>query len=119
MPSTHREIPRDQWVPFFTSFSSRHEGWLVSVEVLGPASSNQIVHDAPLAGISLDGDRVVITALGSGGAHVTHVLEHPDFVILESESDGAERSVTVAAGRTATRVRFRSTLLPEMVDGLP
>ena len=119
MPNNDREIPRDQWVPFFASFSSRHEGWLVSVDILDAAGGNEIVHDAALAGISVDGDGVAITALGREGAHLTHILEHPDSVVLELEPGGAEKSVTIRAGTTATRVQFRSTLLPEMVDGMP
>ena len=30
-----REIPRDEWNAFFEMFSKQHEGWLVTVEVLG------------------------------------------------------------------------------------
>lgn len=113
------EVPRDQWAPFFSSFSAAHKDWLVSVDVLKPASRDQVAHDAPLAGITLDGDRVVITVSRGSETQVARILEHPDSVVLALEPGGAEDCVTVRAGTTAVRVRFRSTLLPEMVDGVP
>ena len=30
-----REVPREEWVSFCDSFSRQHEGWRVTVEVLG------------------------------------------------------------------------------------
>ena len=119
VPPIEHEIPEDQWVHFFSSFTSRHRDWLVSVDVLDSAHGRRLVHDAPLAGISLDGDRVAITVFGGHEAHFTHVVEHPNSVILGVEPSGAEESLKILSGGTATRVRFRSPLLPEMVDGMP
>lgn len=117
-PLVERQIPPDEWVPFFASFSSRHAGWLVSMDVLRGSTCHEIVHDAPLVGISLDRDRIAITAAVGGQSHVTHLLDHPDSVVLGLEPGGAEESVTIRTGPVATRVRFRSTFLPEMIDGI-
>ena len=37
-----REIPKEEWGGFFDNFSRRHEGWLVTLEILGPEIGAQI-----------------------------------------------------------------------------
>ena len=32
-----KETPKNEWPEFFDSFSRKHEGWLVNVEILGRA----------------------------------------------------------------------------------
>ena len=50
-----RDIPREQWIKFFDDFSWRHEGWIVTLEVLGPDIGNQEeANNLPLVGISAD-----------------------------------------------------------------
>jgi hypothetical protein len=68
-----REIPRDEWVAFFDSFSRQHDGWLSTVEVreaeIGAQTQNQWLEKA-LMGITADltqqdGDVIRFAAVGS------------------------------------------------------
>ena len=46
-----REIPRDEWVKYLDGFSRRHEGWPVTVEVLGAEVGAQVeAQELPLRG---------------------------------------------------------------------
>ena len=37
-----QEIPKNEWTGFFDSFSRKHEGWLVNLEIFGPDIGAQI-----------------------------------------------------------------------------
>jgi hypothetical protein len=116
-----REIPREKWTEFFDGFSRRHEGWLVTVQVLGAAGAQVEVHDRPLAGIAADRDGTSTISIIIGGApedNMVHIIRNPSHVRVE-ESAGAERALQIQSedGET-TLVSFRSALPPEMVDGV-
>ena len=50
--TTTREIKREEWSDFFDAFSRRHEGWLVTIELLDKDLGDQIeVRDKALKGI--------------------------------------------------------------------
>ena len=50
-----REIPREEWTGFMDSFSRQHEGWLVTVEVLGREIGAQVEAEGkPLEGITAE-----------------------------------------------------------------
>ena len=50
-----REIPREQWVKFFDDFSKKHEGWIVTLEVMGSdIGDQQETNKLPLVGVSAD-----------------------------------------------------------------
>ena len=36
-----REIPREQWIRYFDDFSKNHEGWIVTLEVIGSDIGDQ------------------------------------------------------------------------------
>jgi hypothetical protein len=67
-----REIPRDEWAGFLDSFSRQHEGWLVSLEVLGAEIGAQVeAQGLPLEGITAElkgGNEDAVTII-LGGAH--------------------------------------------------
>ena len=117
------EIPRAQWNGFFDSFSRRHEGWLTSLELLEGTSGPQ---RGPLSfeGISLnarddDTDSIVISLATSPVEHVTHMIDHPKRVMLQRTAEGANASLEIEAEDHArTLLRFRSPMLPELVDGI-
>ena len=117
------EIERDDWKPFLDSFSRRHEGWLVTVEVLAPELGDQIAIDnLPLCGITTEttgDDSIEITVIGQGDQHLTHTVDAPREVWLKQTDRGADEVLEVASGATVTLVRFRSAMRPEEVDGLP
>jgi len=115
-----RSIPREAWREFLDEFSRTHEEWLVDVSTFEPDRGVQlIVHDRPLRGITLDGDRIAIGLDGGAETHLTHVIEHPDALNVELEDDHVERSLAIKSGAARLEIRFRSALSPEMVDGVP
>lgn len=120
-----REIPRDEWVEFCDGFSRQHEGWIGTIEVFGPEIGAQFeARDLPFAGITAElkeggEDVITITTLEQPERHVTHTIVSPKKVWLEEAEDGAHEALNVeASDGTATLLRFRSAVLPEMVDGV-
>jgi uncharacterized protein DUF5335 len=120
-----REIPRDEWAEYLDTFSRQHEGWLVTVEVLGEEIGAQVeAWEMALAGITADlkgeGSDVISIILGKGSTErITHNIARPTHVRIEQAESGADMALQIeAADGVATLVRFRSAVLPEMVDGV-
>lgn len=119
-----REIPRDEWVEFFDGFSRQHEGWLITVEVLGSELGAQVeARELRLEGISADlkGDENAISIMvgETPDDHVTHTITQPTHVRLEQTREGANEAIQIESGDgVTTLLRFRSAMLPEMVDGV-
>jgi hypothetical protein len=91
-----RDIPREQWVRFFDDFSKRHEGWIVTLEVLGSDIGDQEeTNNLPLVGICADvkarENRVEIIVGGRPDADVTRFIERPKHIwVKESRLPGDE-----------------------------
>jgi hypothetical protein len=80
-----RDIPREQWIRFFDDFSKNHEGWIVSLEVLGADIGDQKeANNLPLVGISADvkarENRVEIIIGGRPDVDVTRFIERPKHI---------------------------------------
>ena len=80
-----RDIPREQWIKFFDDFSRRHEGWIVTLEVLGSDIGDQEeTNNLPLVGISADvkarENRIEIIVGGRPDADVTRFIERPKHI---------------------------------------
>lgn len=120
-----REIPREEWNEFFDSFSRQHEGWLVTLEVLGQEIGAQVEeHDLSFGGIvnewdEIHGNQIVIMLGTKPQDHISHSIDRPAQVFLEQTDEGADVALSVrsADGITAL-LRFRSAMLPEMVDAI-
>ena len=70
-----KEIPAAQWREFLDGFSRVHDGWLVTLEILGELGAQIEANQLPLRGITADrdGDRTEITILlGDAERRVTH-----------------------------------------------
>jgi hypothetical protein len=119
-----REIPRNEWTQFFDAFSRRHDGWLVTVEILDPKLGAQIeAEDRPLRGIAADrggNDEDIEILMGRGTDDpLTHIVSHPTRVQVEETAEGAEAAIEIESKNEGTTlVRFRSAVLPESVDGV-
>jgi hypothetical protein len=119
-----REIPRTEWAAFFDSFSRQHEGWRVTLEVFGPDIGDQIEErDLALEGITAEladaGDKIEIMIGAKPDDHITRTISAPAQVSLEQTDEGADVALAVkAADETTTLLRFRSAVLPEMVDAV-
>src|SRR5689334_1858480 len=120
-----REIPQDEWTEFFDSFSRKHEGWLVNVEVLGSDIGAQI-EEQQLAfeGITgeCDGTRGNTISIMIGAEpddHITHKVSTPTCVSLEQTDEGADAALQIkSVDGTTTLLRFRNPMLPELVDAI-
>jgi hypothetical protein len=119
-----QEIPNYEWASFFDEFSRRHERWLVNVEMLSPVTGDQVLlRDLPLEGITADPnemgeDQITIIAGTRPDARISHTIEGPNRVWLKQTDEGADDALEIESVDGAVLVSFRSTALPEMVDGL-
>jgi uncharacterized protein DUF5335 len=118
-------IPRDEWVFFFNSFGLRHQGWLVTIEVLGSEIGAQVkAEEMPLDGITAELNRSgedVISILVGGTTpqeRVTHIIYAPTHVRVKQTEAGADEALEIESAGSTTVLRFRSAVLPEMVDGI-
>jgi hypothetical protein len=120
-----KEIPRKEWPAFFDSFSRQHEGWLVNLEILAPEIGAQLEeHDLAFEGITdgsgeMKGNAIMIMAGIAPDDHITHSIASPTQISLEQTDEGADAALAIkgADGVTAL-LRFRSAILPELVDAL-
>jgi Family of unknown function (DUF5335) len=120
-----REIPRDEWRSFFDIFSRQHEGWRANLEVFGQELDVQHeLRELPLKAISLtstaDNSEAITIELGkSSEDHVKHAVIEPTHVWLIRTPEGANAALRIeSADKTKTMLRFRSAVLPELVDGV-
>lgn len=115
------EIPRAEWAEFFDGFNRRHKGWLVTTELVG-TSHRVEARDLPLEGITPDSrvgaDQMEIAVGNRVDAHLSHTVTSPTHVYLSQTAEGADESVEIQSITGAVVVRFRSAILPEMVNGL-
>ena len=113
------EVPRADWPRFLDEFSRAHEGWLVTVEEHGPGGSRELLREAPLAGITAEDGSVITIITGTRDAQWTHQIASPTRLRLNRTAEGAESGIeSESAGGVRTVIRFRSTALPETVDGM-
>lgn len=119
-----QEIQRDEWVSFFNSFSSRHLGWLVTVEIMDPEIGDQTeARDLPLVGITAElnergPDQIEILVGNQADRHVSNSVVDPKQVWLKSSDEGADEVLEIKGENATVLIRFRSAVLPELVDAL-
>ena len=118
------EIPREAWVEQLNEFTAIHEGWLVSLDVLGPEIGAQPeIINLPLLGVSadrIDHDRAIaVSVMVSATGHFTHMIHGVTRIYIKRADDGADAALEIeSADGTRTILRFRVTALPETVDGI-
>ncbi len=120
-----QEIPRQDWNNFFDGFSRQHEGWLATLEIFAPdVGAQEEAHELPLEGISIasggnGADAIAISLGKTPEDHVTHTITKPEHVWLEQTSGGANAALEIESeNQNKALLRFRSSLPPEMVDGV-
>jgi hypothetical protein len=120
-----REIPKNEWTGFFDSFSRKHEGWLVNLEIFGPELGAQVEQrDLALEGITdecdeVAGNTIMIMTGAKPDDHITHSITQPTAVSLEQTDEGADVALAIKSNDgTTTLLRFRSVVLPELVDAV-
>jgi hypothetical protein len=120
-----KEIPRNEWQEFFAIFSRQHEGWLVTLEILGSEIGAQVEERGlALEGIVAEGDEVqgyeIRMMFGAApDDHITHSISNPATVSLEQTDEGADAALAIKSADGVTALlRFRSAVLPEVVDAV-
>lgn len=120
-----QEIPKTEWSEFFDSFSRKHEGWLVSLEIFGTEIGAQVEErELALEGITVEWDEtgsntIIIMTGVKPDDHITHSVTRPTQVSLEQTDEGADAALAIKSGDgVTTLLRFRSAVLPEMVDAI-
>ena len=120
-----KEIPRDEWRKFFDRFSRQYEGWLVTLEILAADIGAQVEErELAFEGIvdewdEIKGNEITIMVGAKPDDHITHSISHPVQVSLEQTDEGADAALAIkTADGTTALLRFRSPMLPEMVDAL-
>jgi len=115
------EIPREEWAQRLKEFTAIHEGWLVSLDVLGPKIGAQpAIDNLPLLGVSADRiDTIAVSVARSATEHLGHIVHAVTRIHVERTDDGADAALQIeSADGTRTILRFRVAALPETVDGI-
>jgi hypothetical protein len=122
--TTTREIERKEWPDFFDAFSRRHEGWLVTIEILDKDLGDQIeVENKALKGIVAErkGDPRVIDIFvwNKPDEDSSHIIDKPTRVWVEETGEGADAAIEIESEDHATTLlTLRTPALPETVDGV-
>jgi hypothetical protein len=118
------EIPREAWAQRLNEFTAIHEGWLVSLDVLGPeiGAQPEIVNQR-LLGVSTDrvdhDGTIVVSVMLSPTDHFTRMIHGVTRIYIEQADNGADAALEIqSVDGTRTILRFRVTALPETVDGI-
>jgi hypothetical protein len=120
-----REIPREQWVRYFDDFSKKHEGWIVTLEVLGSDLGDQEeASRLPLVGLSADvkagENRIEIIVGGRPDADVTRFINAPKHVWVKEPGIPGDEAVEVESeDGTKTLLNFHHIRLEETERQLP
>lgn len=117
------EIARKEWMTMLEQFSTAHEGWLVSLDLLIPDLGVQReFEDLPLLSISADhgpDGAIHLSAEQPHGELITHAVSHPSHVYVDRTDDGADHSLMIEdVSGTKAILKIRSAALPETVDGV-
>jgi hypothetical protein len=120
-----KQIPKNEWPEFFDSFSRQHEGWLVTLEILGSEigaqfEGRQLAFEGIVAeGEEAQGNEIAIMIGAKPDDHITHSISKPAQVSLEQTDEGADAALAIKSADGVTALlRFRSAVLPEMVDAV-
>ncbi len=122
MRTEPREVARADWRRLAERFTRQHAGWRCDLEVQGPGGGRRLAHEAPLAWLAiepLDGEDVLEITVGGEDARLTHRVRAPRRMALELDEEGAERALHVWSGEETSTLRFRRTVTPEQIDGVP
>jgi uncharacterized protein DUF5335 len=114
-------IPRHEWGEFLQSFSRKHYRWLVTIETHDLKTGERVAsHLTPLQSVELDledekNPRINVT-VKLDNKEIKHILFRPSQLVLYRSEDGSDEALHIDAVNTATTIRFRVSILPELVD---
>jgi hypothetical protein len=126
-PAQYQHIPRDiplnEWAPFFESFSGRHENWLVRLQTFNPANAQQLSTESLRfksisANFAASASPTVVIAGESESSDVTHVVRKPSRVVLTQNEAGTDEGIDILSENLHIVIRFGTVISPELVDGM-
>jgi hypothetical protein len=121
---TTRSVPAPQWESFLAGFGRAHRAWLTTVETAAQDRVPRV--DArwrPLDAVVTIQDRGQLTAIevyfqDDEMPTMIHV-SNPRALRVEETPEGGERGIEIDdQDGVCTRIRFRTSPLPEALDGL-
>ena len=118
------DVSREDWPRFLREFSSIHDGWLISLDVMDPDLGVQPqLRSVPLRGVVAEtrsSDPSIVIAGGRAeGGHMTHTVHEPTHVRVERTPEGADVALEIeSADGVKALLRFKTVALPETVDGV-
>ena len=120
-----KRVPRSEWPKFFDNFSRQHDGWLATLEIFATDIGAQVEErELAFEGIVNQseealGNQIIIMMGAKPDDHITHTIARPTDVSLEQTDEGADVALAIKSEAGAlVLLRFRSAMLPEMVDGV-
>lgn len=99
-----RQIPQGEWAAFLNSFNSRHQGWLMNLEVFGPEIGAQVEGSwLVLEGLADEydenrGNTILIMAGDKREDHVTHAISRATEISLEKTDSGEDAALSIRGG---------------------
>jgi hypothetical protein len=116
-----RDIPREQWGRFFDDFSKKHDGWVVTLEVIGSDLGDQEeASGLPLVGISADvkdrENRIEIIVGGRPDVDVTRIIDTPKRVWFKESGTLGEDAIEVESEDGTKTILNFNRVLPEQTD---
>lgn len=98
-----RQIPESEWPAFLNRFSSRHQGWMVNLEILGSDLGVQMEGTWLLfEGLTDEwnerrGNTIVIMARTKPLDHLTHWINRPTEISVEKMDTGEDVALSIKA----------------------
>ena len=91
-----KQIPKSEWPAFLNSFSSRHHGWLMNLEILGADIGAQVEGKGlVLEGVMDQGDTVMIMAGNKPEDHLTRSISRPMEISIEKTETGEDVALSI------------------------
>jgi hypothetical protein len=113
-----RDIPREQWPEFLDDFSRQHRAWLTTIEpaIRGVAARPLRAVEPVREGGTLAA--IEISFVGDSGSDTVRV-EHPIALRLRQTAEDADQAIEIIDDEGfCTRVGFRTSAPPELLDGI-
>jgi hypothetical protein len=111
-----RQIPFEQWQPFFSNFTYMHQGEHVNVETMreDDRAVRSRLCDVPLVGVvsaqpqkAGQEEWIDVIARDASGAHAIHSIAEPSNMRLAEEEDGQAVALQIeSADGSITMIRF-------------
>jgi hypothetical protein len=117
-----RQIAESRWPEFLEEFSRSHRSWLARVDHAGPDAPPVVAGEHALRSVtaSTSAGRVMsidIRFQEEVGGDVR--IQTPTRVGVDETDEGRARGLEIVDDHgNVTRIQFRATPLPEMLDGL-